>query len=65
MGAPVSALRRAAPAMWSMCAWVIEDLLDGEFVTLENGDDARNLVAGIDHDGLAGGLVAQDGAVAL
>ena len=42
-----------------------EDLLDGEIVALEEGEDARNLVAGIDDDGLAGGLVAEDGAVAL
>jgi len=42
-----------------------EDLLDGELVPLEDGHDARDLVARIDDDGLAGGFVAQDGAVAL
>ena len=42
-----------------------EDLLDGEIVSLEEGEDAQNLGSGIDDDGLAGGLVAEDGAVAL
>ena len=42
-----------------------DDLLDGEVVLREFGDDAADVVAGIDDDGLAGGLVAEDGAVAL
>ena len=42
-----------------------EDLLDGELVLLQQGQDAADVIAGIDHDGLAGGLVAEDGAVAL
>ena len=42
-----------------------EDLLDGEIVSLEEGEDAQNLVSGIDDDSFAGGLVAEDGAVAL
>ena len=31
----------------------------------EEGDDAGDVVAGIDDDGFVGGLVAEDGAVAL
>jgi hypothetical protein len=42
-----------------------KDLLNGEFVSGEEGEDAGNVVTGIDDDGLAGGLVAEDGAVAL
>ena len=42
-----------------------EDLLDGEVVLGEEGDDAGDVVAGIDDDGFAGGFVAEDGAVAL
>jgi hypothetical protein len=42
-----------------------DDLLDGETVSLEGGDDAGDFVAGVDDDGLAGGFVAQDGAVAV
>ena len=42
-----------------------EDLLDGEIVSLEESEDAQNLVSGIDDDGFTGGLVAEDGAVAL
>jgi hypothetical protein len=42
-----------------------DDLLDGEVVFVEDGDDARDLVAGVDDDGFEGDLVAQDGAVAL
>ena len=42
-----------------------DDLLDGEVVFLEQSDDAGDVVAGIDDDGLAGGFVAEDGAVAL
>jgi hypothetical protein len=42
-----------------------DDLLDGEVVLIEDGDDAGDLVAGVDDDGFEGDLVAQDGAVAL
>ncbi len=42
-----------------------DDLLDGELVLIEDADDAGDVVAGIDHDGFAGDLVAEDGAVAL
>ena len=42
-----------------------EDLLEGELVLLEQGEDAGDVVAGIDDDGLAGDLVSEDGAVAL
>ena len=42
-----------------------DDLLDGEGVPGEKGEDAGEVVAGIDDDGFAGGLVAEDGAVAL
>lgn len=42
-----------------------DDLLDGKAMLLEEGNDAGYLIAGIDNDGLAGGFVAQDGAVAL
>ena len=42
-----------------------EDLLDGEVVFGEEGQDAGDVVAGIDDDGFVGGLVAEDGAVAL
>jgi hypothetical protein len=34
-------------------------------VLLEQVDDAGDVVAGIDDDGLAGGFVAKDGTVAL
>jgi len=42
-----------------------DDLLDGEPVFGEEGEDAGDVVAGVDDDGFAGGLVAEDGAVAL
>ena len=42
-----------------------EDLTDGELVLVEESEDAGDVVAGIDDDGLAGGFVAEDGAVAL
>jgi hypothetical protein len=42
-----------------------DDLLEGEVVLFKQGDDAGDLVAGIDDDGFVGGLVAEDGAVAL
>ena len=42
-----------------------DDLLDGKGVLGEKGEDAWDFVAGIDYDGFAGGLVAEDGAVAL
>jgi hypothetical protein len=42
-----------------------DDLLDGERVFGEEGHDAGDVVAGVDDDGFAGGLVAEDGAVAL
>jgi len=42
-----------------------EDLLDGEAVALKQGHDARNVVARVDDDSLAGGFVTEDGAVAL
>jgi len=42
-----------------------DDLLDGEVVFGEEGEDAGDVVAGVYDDGFAGGLVAKDGAVAL
>ena len=42
-----------------------EDLLDGEAVLLEEGDNAGDVVAGINDDGFAGVFIAQDRAVAL
>ena len=42
-----------------------DDLFDGEVVAVEDGLDAGDVVAGVDDDGFAGGLVAEDGAVAL
>lgn len=42
-----------------------DDLLDGEAVFFEEGDDVGDVVAGVDDDGFAGGWVAEDGAVAL
>jgi hypothetical protein len=42
-----------------------DDLLDGEGVFGEEGEDAGDVVAGVDDDGFARGLVAEDGAVAL
>ncbi len=41
------------------------DVLHGESVSLEDGLDGWNVVAGIDDDSLARGFVAKDGAVAL
>lgn len=41
-----------------------DDLLEGELVARESGDDAGDVIAGIDDDGFAGDLVAEDGAVA-
>ena len=41
-----------------------DDLLEGELVACEGGDDAGDVVAGIDDDGLVGGFVAENGAVA-
>jgi hypothetical protein len=42
-----------------------DDLLDGEVVFGEQGEDARDVLARVDDDGFAGGFVAEDGAVAL
>jgi hypothetical protein len=42
-----------------------DDLLDGEGVPGEQGEDAGDVVAGVDDDGFAGGFIAEDGAVAL
>jgi len=42
-----------------------DDLLSGELVFGECGEDARDVIAGVDDDGFARGLVAEDGAVAL
>jgi len=42
-----------------------DDLLDGQGVLGEQGEDAGYVVAWVDDDGFAGGLVAEDGAVAL
>ena len=41
-----------------------DDLLDGELVLREQGEDAGDVVTWIDDHGLAGGFVAEDGAVA-
>ena len=51
--------------MWSMWAWVTRICLTVSWCFCKQGQDAADVVAGIDHDGLAGGLVAEDGAVAL
>jgi hypothetical protein len=42
-----------------------DDLLQREFVLGEEGEDLGDAVAGVDDHGLAGGLVAEDGAIAL
>lgn len=42
-----------------------DDLLEGELVFGQRGDDAGDVVSGIDDDGFAGGLIPEDGAVAL
>ena len=42
-----------------------EDLLDDKVVLGEEGEDEGDVVAGVDDDGFVGGLVAEDGAVAL
>jgi hypothetical protein len=42
-----------------------DDLLDGECVFGEEGEDAKNFVARVDDDCFVRGLVAKDGAVAL
>jgi hypothetical protein len=42
-----------------------DDLLDGEVVAGKECEDAGDVVAGVHDDGLAGGFVAEDGAVAL
>ncbi len=42
-----------------------DDLFDGEGVLGEHGEDAAEVRAGVDDDGLLGGFVAEDGAVAL
>ena len=42
-----------------------DDLLDGEVVLVEDAEDGRDVVAGVDNDGLEGGFVAEDGAVAV
>ena len=42
-----------------------DDLLDGEVVFGQEGQDAGDVVAGIDDDGLTGALVAENGTVAL
>lgn len=42
-----------------------DDLFDGEVMAGKDGEDAGDIVAWVYDDGLAGGLVAEDGAVAL
>ena len=42
-----------------------DDFFDGEAVGGEDGDDARNVVAGVNYDGFVGGLISEDRAVAL
>ena len=42
-----------------------DDLLYGEVVAVEDGLDAGDVVTGVDNYGFAGGLVTEDGAVAL
>src|SRR6185437_12500372 len=42
-----------------------DDLLDGELVLVQRGEDLRNIGSWIDDDGFARGLIAKDGAVAL
>ena len=42
-----------------------DDLFEREMVLLKGGNDPGDVVAGIDHDGLVGDFIAQDGAVAL
>jgi hypothetical protein len=42
-----------------------DDLLEGELVASEGSDDAGDVVAGVDDDGLVRDFVAEDGAVAL
>jgi len=42
-----------------------EDLLESEAKSSKAAVDASNLVAGVDNDGVAGLLIAEDGAIAL
>jgi hypothetical protein len=42
-----------------------DDLLDGEGVLVEQGENAGYVVAGVYDDGFAGGFVGEDGAIAL
>ena len=42
-----------------------DDLFDGEVMAGKDGEDAGDIVAGVYDDGLARGLVSEDGAVAL
>jgi len=42
-----------------------DDAARGEVVFVESGEDTGDVVAGINDDGVEGGLVAEDGAVAL
>ena len=42
-----------------------DDLLHGELVLAHDGENARDIVARINHHGLAGALIADDRAVAL
>ena len=65
MGAPVSLLEAVGSGDVVDVGVGDEDLLDGEVVLGEEGEDVGDVVAGIDDDGFAGGLVAEDGAVAL
>ena len=41
-----------------------DNLAQGEAMLLQPGENLRNVVTGIDDDGLMGDLIAQDGAVA-
>ena len=42
-----------------------EDLRNAQIVPLEDGEDAGDVVAGVNDDGLAGALISQNGAIAL
>jgi hypothetical protein len=42
-----------------------DDLLDFEIMLAEDSENVVDVVAGIDHHGLARGFISDDGAVAL
>ena len=64
-GAPVAAFSFAAPPMWSICACVMTIAFTLQLVAFQNRENVVDIVARVDHDGLARLLVAKDRAIAL